>query len=339
MKVRGLLGVLACVAALIAPTCAAAKPGYMVSPPSFSIYGKLPKSGGYRVYVAAWHSLVEITLSRGDVAGIYYVKGRANRHGIDADFGRFGHIHARFVGHRTRRQDLFPGCRGRRPIEVHGRLKGIFRFRGEGNYVEVSAARAKASYVRGFKETCYFGPDSSPSNHTADILEVSGETAPRQRVGLSSAEIDGIDATFAFASIYERIGRITAIKSTLTADESSRLEFDPSRGQPKTVEFSPAFPFHGSATYTRLAGGSTEWSGDLRAPFAGLGTVPLAGPSFHATACRVRIAQTISCDAQHGHESARANVAMARDIPLAGATFAAKVCLRPSNLSPCLEGR
>lgn len=304
MKARGLLGVLACalVGALSFPAGVAAKPGYLVSPPYFSFSADLPKSNGYTAYLAAGHRQVAMILDRHGETALYSVKGRADRHGIDADFGRFGHVHARFTGHRRDREPRFPGCHGRRRIEVHGRLDGSFHFRGEGGFATVSGSRVKASYERGFKETCHFGPESKDDIQLIDVLEATGKTAAGTEVDMRATYLDPIGAPLVHASIFERIGGVIVLRSTTSTEEDSVLELSPAMGRPRTVTLNSAAPFQGSASYTALPDGQSEWSGDLQAPFAGLGTVSLTGPSFHADACRIRLSnQALTCDEQRRH--------------------------------------
>lgn len=296
MKARGALGVLVVVAAAlgVAPG-AAAKPGYFVSPPSFSMEARLPKSDGYAMSVGVFgHRWVEVVASRGGASAFYFVKGRASRHGVDADLGRFGHIHARFTDGRSDREPLSSGCKGARPLEVHGRLEGSIRFRGENGFATVSVMRAKASYVRRFREVCNFGIPDGNNKNAIEVLEASARTSSGRSIHFTAAHPEGVDFTFVSASTIERVGRVFAWKLTTTSNQPSQLEFTPSRGQPESATVDPAFPFHGSASYVAQPDGSAVWSGDLRAPFAGLGSVALTGPRFHADACRIR-SHTLSC--------------------------------------------
>jgi len=297
---RGLLGVLACAVALAAPAGATAKPGYFVSDGGFSLSARLPKSNGYVVSLyAQTHRLIEVAVERRGELALYFARGRANRHGIDVDLGRFGRVHASFRGHRTKTRSDFPFCHGRHPIEFEGLLEGTFWFRGEGGFVVVSADRVRASYQRSFREACSFGqPDGGP-NESIEILEAKGRTADGRLIRFSAARLNDLESPFISAATQERVGRVSTLKVTSTFESGSHLQFDPPNGDPETVNVSPHSPFRGTATYVARPDAPTEWTGDLRVPFAGLGMVSLTGPGFHANACHVRLSDSaISCKRQ-----------------------------------------
>lgn len=299
MKARGLLGVLACAVALAAPASAAAKPGYFLSDGGFSITARLPKSNGYAVSLyAQTHRLIEVALERRGEIALYVARGRANRHGIDVDLGRLGRVHASFSGHRIESKPPYPGCHARRPIEFDGRLEGTFRFQGEGGFATVSTDRVRASYTRTFREVCYTGQSGGGGGPKPlfEILEAQGRTADGQPIWFTAARIGDWGASIVTATTQNRIGRVHALKLTSASEKDSHLQFDPPSGEPETVGISPGSPFRGSATYVARAGAPSEWTGDLRVPFAGLGTVPLIGSDFHADACRIRLSSsTVSC--------------------------------------------
>jgi hypothetical protein len=300
MKARGLAGILACAVALAIPTTATAEPGYFVSDGGFSISARLPKSNGYTVRLyAQTHHMIEVALERRGEIALYFARGRANRHGIDVDLGRFGRVHASFRGHRTKSEPPFPGCHARPPIAFDGLLEGTFRFRGEGGFAVVSTDRVRASYQRRFKEVCYFGQANGGPSGSIEILEAKGKTADGRLIWFSAARLDEIDVPFISASTQKRVGRVSTVKFTLASENGSHLQFNPPNGDPQTVSVSPGSPFRGTATYGARLDAPSEWTGDLRVPFAGLGTVRLTGPGFHANACHVRrSSSTISCKRQ-----------------------------------------
>lgn len=297
---RGLLGVLACALALAAPSTANAKPGYFVADGGFSITARLPKSNGYAVSLyAQTHRLIEVALERRGEFALYFARGRANRHGIDVDLGRLGRVHASFKGHRMKIKPPYPGCHARRPIEFDGRLEGTFRFHGEGGFATVSADRVRASYRRTFREVCYTGRSGNHrrgSKPLFEILEAQGRTPNGRPIWLTAARIGDFDASIVTAATQDRIGQVDTLKAASASEKGSRLQFDPPNGEPETVGIDPGSPFRGSATYAARADAPPEWTGDLQVPFAGLGTVPLTGPGFHANACRIRLSSSaVSC--------------------------------------------
>jgi hypothetical protein len=325
MTARGLLGVLASAATLMAlPGSAGAKPGYFVSPARFTLSAPLPKSNGYRVSLESFgHRWVMVALVRpgGEVA-LYFARGKANRHGVDVSLGRFGSVHARFTGHRVESDPLFPGCRGRPSIKERGRLEGSIRFRGEGGYAELRAERARAEFVHSFREVCNTfvregGPWLVPVDRSRPFRSQPYEVLEVEKRGMGrKARLIVIDAMdlgppIVLASTQERIGRVIAVKGAFARGDGSTFEFTPSEGQPQTATLEPTPPFRGAGSYTVQPDGTTTWSGDLRVPFPGLGQVRLTGPGFHATACRTHVFNhTISC--KHRPRSSPTSAAIVR---------------------------
>jgi len=319
MRARGFLGVLLCAAAAALPGSAGAKPGYSVSPESFSLEASLPKSNGYRISLASFgHRWVEVSLSRPNgEAALYLARGRANRHGIDVDLGRFGSVHARFTGHRLKVDPLFPGCHARPAINERGRLEGSIRFRGEGGYAEVTTRRARAEYVHSFREVCNFARGARPApadrSELFEVLEVEKKEEGRTvRLNvLNMTDPDTLAPLSIWAGLQEWIGRVLAIKIASATGEGGSFEVSPPRGQPQTVSLDPTPPFRGSGSYALQPDGTSTWSGDLRVPFPGLGQIPLTGPGFSARACRTHIVEhTISC--KRHSQSSRASALIAR---------------------------
>ena len=287
-----------------------AKPGYAISPAYFSISAALPQSKGYHVHLGSVsHRLIEIVVYRRGENSYYLAKGRANRHGIDVDLGRFGEIHARFTGRRLKSEPAFPGCQGRRPIKARGRLEGSLRFRGEGDYVTVASKRVRASYVHSFREVCDVGVDPPRKAKIVDVLSARGKSEGRT-IRFDATYLESIGVPVISASTVERVGRVTVWKLSTSIDEKSRLEFSPPTGRPQTVTVKPTFPFSGSASYAVQPDGSVDWSGDLRVSFAGLGQISLAEPGFRADACRVPSGGALTC--KRRRRNARSPVSLPR---------------------------
>lgn len=282
--------------ALAVPTGAMAKPGYFVSGGFFSLSADLPKSNGYSISLETiGHRSIELILFRPGETAYYLTKGRANRRGIVADFGRFGHLRAAFTGHRVKTEGLFPGCQGHKPIKARGSLEGTIRFRGEKGFITVAVRKVKATWEQNFREVCENsnrrGAENprlgafSDEDRVADLLEVSGRDEGR-RIYLYAIRLDWLDETILSASSIERIGKVTALKLASSDPTASDVSFSPPEVRPRTVTVASSSPFHGSAAYLEQTTGPNEWTGDLRVRFPGLGTVALSGPSFRAYACR-----------------------------------------------------
>lgn len=286
-----------------------AKPGYFASAGYFSLSANLPKSNGFTISLdTVGHRSIELIVSRSGETAYYLTEGRADRNGIEADFGRFGRLRARFTVHRVESEGLFPGCHGRKPIQARGSLKGTIRFRGEKGFVTIGVAKVKASWEQHFREVCensnrmgtekprlgeFGGQDRIP-----DLLEVSGRDEGR-RINLYAIHQDLFPETILSASSIERIGRVTALKLASSDPRADGISFSPPEIRPRTVTVTPSSPFHGSANYLEQATGPNDWSGDLRVRFPGLGTVALAGPRFRAYACRHVLSEAFrSCKAE-----------------------------------------
>jgi hypothetical protein len=291
---RGLLGVLACAVALAAPVGAEAKPGFFVSGGFFSLSADLPKSNGYTVYLdTVGHRWIELIVNRPGETAFYLTKGRADRNGIEADFGRFGRLRANFTGHQVETEGVFPGCHGQKPIKFRGRLEGNIRFRGEKGFVTIAIERVRASWEQSFREVCENSNRRGTvdprlaafGNEVDDHLEVSGRDEGC-RINLYVTRQHVFPETFVSASSIERIGKVTALKLASSDPTAGGVSFSPPKVRPLTVTVTPSPPFHGSASYEEQTTGPNEWTGDLRVRFPGLGTVDLSGPSFRAYACR-----------------------------------------------------
>lgn len=293
--------VCAAVASTALPVSASAKPGYYVFPEGFSLEATLPKNNGYRISLNSFgHRWVDVALSRRGEVAHYYARGKANRHGVDVSFGRFGSVHARFTGHSVKREPPQAPCRARRPIELRGRLEGSIRFRGEGGNVAVASQRVRASYEHRFREVCDVGVHPPRKAKIVDVLSARGKSVGRT-IRFSAFYLETIGVPVVSASTVERVGRVNVWKLSISENEKSRLEFSPPTGRPQTVTVKPTFPFSGSASYAVQPDGSVDWSGDLRVSFAGLGEVALTGPGFQAEACHIRPPHgVIKCENQEG---------------------------------------
>lgn len=285
------MAALVAIAAL--PSAAAAKPGYFVFPGVFSLEADLGKDGGYSLSATAFgHHRLRVVAQRFGASASYSARGRVNGQRLNANFGKFGALHGRFHG-TTREEPFFlPGCHGPMTIVGRGTLNGSFRFRGEGGYVQVATHRVRVHFERFFRQVCPNGGSSGEEDraleHNEDLganaLEATAHGRGRS-LSLRGIELEWGVALLTVATARERVGPVTIERTAESRGKDDSLAFAPWDSYPRAVSISPSAPFRGSAVYTEQEDGTSSWTGDLRVPLVGLGTVPLTGPEFRVRTC------------------------------------------------------
>jgi hypothetical protein len=326
------LAAMAAVAALggLAPGAMAAKLPRVVLPGSFSLTAELPNSRGYSVSISSDdHRHIELKAAIGLQLINYSVIGRATSKGLDADFGRFGHVSLRF--HATQRKvDSSPQlCPGRPTVHVVGMMRGSVRFAGAGGLPTVSTTRVRAEATHSFRQVCDFGdfggdesnppgttkPHPHPHEHGARLLQrlaqaelaaeepepgVEGLVAERQtntgQLRFTAFTAAGLLA-IAIASAQETVGRVQIARNTVAIAGPQVLKLSQPGASPQTARFKGPKPFAGRAEYVK-APGEQRWSGSLRAPIVGRGTVSLTGSEFHVKTCRAQATKKIEACAK-----------------------------------------
>jgi hypothetical protein len=134
-----------------------------VRPESFNFEAKLPSSDGYSLYLRADdHRHIEIDLGSENneeapyITGDYETTGRVDRHGIDVDFGQFGHIDLHFAGSPKRQLFHSPNCKGAKPeVFQYGEMEGTVEFESLGGTVKLHTDRvAEGQTSHAPKRTC-----------------------------------------------------------------------------------------------------------------------------------------------------------------------------------------
>jgi hypothetical protein len=310
MKARGCLLVLVCaLAALVLPAAAAAKPGYVVKAKGLHLSLGLPASDGYSASLRTQgHRQVKLTLSKGSFFANYVALGRVSRKGIEADFGRFGHVSLRFRAKDRFRPPLIPGlpgikpppslrdrCKGRRSTGERGVFVGSVRFEGERGYAQVHAHRLRGKVVRSYRRVCKEKFSAGASKVKARQESVIF-TAQAQRFGVHRLLI-GIESslalkdeefafTIAFGGERRKVGRVGVRKLMLVIEDFDSIEVSPLEVRPLTAEVKLRKPFEGSASYVEKGKAPPTWTGTLGVRLPGSGLMPLAGPEFEAELCR-----------------------------------------------------
>lgn len=300
-------------ASLLAQVAAAAT-HTTVHPASFSFEAQLPTSDGYSMFLRGYgHRRIELDLGTENVEKPYITmnyttEGKVNRNGIDADFGRFGRIELNFAGSPKRSVSHAPNCRPHGPdVNEYGRMTGSAEFETLGGVVKLDSSQlsVEGETWSSPKQTCTPKPSKVVYGRTA--MEVprahrveKGEgfvTTVMARAHTMGRTIDvyalKLNHEFApdmAATSTRRFGKVLASTSVHAPEgegpgEAVSLSIKGRGTRPRGAALSAAAPFSGSATYRKRPGVAPSWLGSLAVEIPGEGTLPLAGPEFHAIAC------------------------------------------------------
>jgi hypothetical protein len=301
-------------ALLPAPVAAAAATRTTVHPASFSFEAELPASDGYSVFLRGYgHRQIELDLGSEDfekpyVTMNYTTVGKVSRQGIDADFGSFGRIELNFVGSPKRSVSHSPNCRPHGPVvNEYGRMTGSAEFETLGGVVQLDSDRlsVEGQAWSSPEQTCtprpsnvVYGPASMEIRRPRRVEKGEGfVTTVMARAHRLGRTID----VYAFKLNHEfvpdmaatstrRFGKVLTSTSVHPPEgegpgEAARLSINGGGTRPRGAALSAAAPFFGSATYRKQPGAAPSWLGSLAVEIPGEGTLPLAGPEFHAIAC------------------------------------------------------
>lgn len=264
----------------------------------------LPAADGYKITVLGRVSGTGHNVSlvvHGHNAEIrYYAQGRVTPTSVNASFGRLGRISVHFQpSGKVRRVKIAKKCLHRYPQGVTARLGvfvGTIRFVGENDYTQAIAHRAKGGVgdplAVGQRLECERGPKGSKRRQAHGVhLETNSESpygeihfeawarlswafrpttrnpAPRRDVDVFTASIDS------------RTEGVLIDRFVVAPGLAADFHFDHALN---SAAVTPPAPFAGGAEFQRATDGSTTWTGDLSVELPGLGTVPLAGPSFES---------------------------------------------------------
>jgi hypothetical protein len=315
VKARPLLLPFLVVAALLPAQVAVAATHTTVRPASFRFEAELPASDGFSMFLRGYgHRRIELDIGSEDpeksyVTMRYTTEGKVNRHGIDADFGQFGQIELNFAGSPERSVSHSPNCRPRGPdVNQYGRMTGSAEFETLGGVVELDSDQlnVEGQAWSSPKQTCtpkpsnvaYGGNAITRARRPHRVEKGEGFlTTVMARAHMLGRTID----IYAFKLNHEFVPDMAATSTrrfgeVLTATsvhppegegpgEAASLSISGSGTRPRGAVLSAAAPFSGSAAYRKRAGSPPSWLGSLAVEIPGEGTLPLAGPDFHAIAC------------------------------------------------------
>lgn len=297
---------------------AAAAAKTVVRPAGFEFEAQLPETDGYAVYLRAddhRHVRLEIE-SENEGEGSaplttldYSTVGQVRRHGIDVDFGQFGHIDLHFVGKPKRNRYPFPNCAGKKvAVQEYAAMAGSIDFEALGGVVKLTGNRvAEAHTWESPKRTCtpkqrvvYHGgsgttvetrprsarrePEFSPLTTLLARARTTGRLIDLYAFDLEGEVID------AAATSTRRFGGVLVETTVHAPDEEEPggppdLSISGGDPRPTGARLSMGSPFSGSATFAKEPGSAPTWTGSLTTEIPGEGTLPLAGADFHAILC------------------------------------------------------
>jgi hypothetical protein len=341
--------VMAAVALLCLPGAAAARPGDEVRPRSLnlSMWAQAPR--GYDVSVETFgHHRVILTAQKGNQIASYMVRGKVSRHRIEADFGRFGQLSLRFRGEprpfRTapRKDTGRPArqrrCSGRDPEREVGRFRGTIEFDGQRRFTRLAVGELGGEVRRSYRQTCRVIPRRRAAAIAGSSAAAGGATfnmtllSARARVGRALVRFSAMnlepppgirlpeDSLFSLvlASMKERVGRVRIIRSTFLTADPGQVQISRRGVLPAKAKVALGSPFSGTALFRGASDTSpANWTGGLGVRLLGTGRLPLTGPRFRATLCRVSVFQTRSPCVRRAEASLAAQSSGPRPLPLA----------------------
>jgi hypothetical protein len=181
-------------------------------------------------------------------------------------------------------------CNGYPVPGERGVFSGTVRFRGEGGYVELDAARALGKTARFSHWNC--GPGNGLTSRVTGLDGEEEEEEPGSYATLRAAtpgdrrsftaiggEPDVVGIQFFGARMIERRGSIRVVRETYMTASVQGFSFNPSL---TSAIAQPPEPFRGIGAFQLNPDGSRTWTGSLSVSFLGREHVALVGPRFDA---------------------------------------------------------
>jgi hypothetical protein len=306
------LGLLAVAFSQFGPIGRAAAAKTVEQPASFQFEAELPETDGFTIFLRAddrRHVKLEIeSKTESPYTTLdYSTLGEVRRHGIDVDFGEFGQIDLHFLGKPRRSRYRYANCNGKKfEVEESGAMAGTIDFEALGGVVKLHTDRvADGGTSRSPRRTCMPRPrrvyHGSPGisararrSHEEGFLPLRTLLARGHAMGrlidLYVFDLEG-ELDDAAATSTHRFGPVL-VETTVHSPEGEEgagqgpeLTITGEDPRPDGARLSLAAPFTGSATFRKRPGAPPTWLGSLAVKLPGEGTLPLAGPEFHAIVC------------------------------------------------------
>lgn len=279
MKAWGLLGVLACAAALAAPPAAGANPaGLTLS----SI--KLKESNGYEISFGIYEEAGSPATAQlrvdGDSTSTAYEVPVSQAPGVHVTFESLGQLDGGFVRRHRHVETPERGCRW---IFEAGYFNGSFHFAGESGYVTSDATNPKSVVIRLPDGFCGFGDRPFVPPFLRNLRETTLTARSKISnggVAFSASRLSPDEADFE-ATLREKMGRMQILRTARAFNSSGSFS---NHGKSRGAVFPPE-PFSGSAVLRKPANGPASWTGSLAVSFPGAPETALAGETFTAKLC------------------------------------------------------
>jgi hypothetical protein len=306
------VGLSAC-AVLFAGSAIARAARTVVQPETFLFEAEIPTKHGWAAFLRAdGHRRIELFIHHYDEevrpyeTMSYKTVGHVDRHGISADFDRFGEIHLDFPSNPKRELFPFPNCRGSKPEVIqYGEMHGKIDFEALGGLIRLDRTHVEGQTRHSPRRTCVPKPSQVYSRRGEREIPVPKRSEPEFSVQTFLARghlrgrtvdlfaIDLQDEVIDLAASSTRRFGSVLVQTTIHAPESEEpgpgkrvdLTIFGDSPRPKAADLEVAPPFLGSARYRTRAAGPPSWLGDLAVQVPGEGELPLAGPEFRAVLC------------------------------------------------------
>jgi hypothetical protein len=276
--------------ALVAVPAASAAGGAKESQRQLSIQMRV---GGFKIEIDGQQGSgaedVVMYLSRRDQFAEYIVPAEITDSTLKAKFGSLGELDYSYAP----KGGTATECFGQQGSEAA--FTGSFTFTGENGFVHIDApvatgfytlepeppmcATRRADRAARAARAVPFQPYVDGAALSVSTMAKTDGGVRRARVLTASRQENSKEASF-YAALVEGDHGMGVLRGVQMSAPARAFEWDFDAG---TATVSPPAPFAGTATFTRRADGRKLFTGSLRVPILGSGTMRMAGKGFHAT--------------------------------------------------------
>lgn len=290
-------GLLVVCALLLVALAGAARAGadiFEIQQDQFTIEG----THGYEITVSAFpggRPFVTLEARRGNARVEYTAHGTVTEEEINAKFGSLGSIAMRFEP-SGQAHEAIDYCDSTHPtVAVDlGAFVGTFSFHGERGYTAATATRVEGgvgdtnALPGSVQNKECEGVTTGQQTRDAEFtdLEAASPKAGLNFDVFAATSVEGSENVppttsriYLAAGSFAKEAGMTIARSISAGAPRTDFTFDPALDQ---ASIKPPAPFSGTAKLRTTATGASTWTGTLKAPIPGVGTVSLAGPGFHA---------------------------------------------------------
>ncbi|MBS1883201.1 MAG: hypothetical protein JSS97_09615 [Actinobacteria bacterium] len=229
---------------------------------------------------------IRLLLDRHGEVAYYYDGAKVGPGTVAARFGRLGELDLRFIPGAGEGALGCGGDEGRQ----RGSFRGTIEFRGEHDYADVDAHRARGWFQTRPRSDCADGPRRSGARSRA----VASRIAPIAETGAELVASTGrrLPDRFLYFSTTNGEAGVRGDFSAFRAERREGMAIE--RGAQVvggarafawnlgtgTARVEPPAPFSGRGVYRPGADGRPSWTGSLRAPVLGGSPIRLTGAAF-----------------------------------------------------------